>query len=344
MSTLDKDILATLTDDEREALENGDLTPEELAAMQRIAGEGDGGTADDDDDDDDDADGDGEGSDTDVGAAAPVEGRGAAPAAGDATAAAQAAAAAAAQPVAQPVAQQAADAPAAATAAAAPRYQAALPADYDTKVADLGEREKALKARFRNGELEFDDFELQRDELLREREALTVARTKAEISQEMTAQTAEQQWRSTVDAFIAATAKTGSIDYARDAEKLADLDAFVKMLAGKDENAQRPMDWFLAEAHRRVQALHGAPSTAAAPAAAPAPAPAPAAPRTVDQARAARKPAADAIPTTLAQVPGSDGPGDVAGEFADVLALDGMEYEAAIARMTPAQRERFLRA
>lgn len=336
MSTLDKDILATLTDDEREALENGDLTPEELAAMQRIAGEGDGETADDDDDDDDD-DADGEGSDTDVGAAAPVEGRGAAPAAGDATAAAPAAAAA------QPVAQQAAEAPAAAAAAAAaPRYQAALPADYDTKVADLGEREKALKARFRNGELEFDDFELQRDELLREREALTVARTKAEISQEMTAQTAEQQWRSTVDSFIAATAKAGSIDYARDAEKLADLDAFVKMLAGKDENAQRPMDWFLAEAHRRVQALHGAPSTAAAPAAAPAPAPA--APRTVDQARAARKPAADAIPTTLAQVPGSDGPGDVAGEFADVLALDGMEYEAAIARMTPAQRERFLRA
>ena len=50
------------------------------------------------------------------------------------------------------------------------------------------------------------------------------------------------------------------------------------------------------------------------------------------------------ILNTLAQVPGSDGPGDVAGEFADVLALDGMEYEAAIARMTPAQRERFLRA
>jgi hypothetical protein len=306
MSTLDKDILATLTDDEREALENGDLTPEELAAMQRIAGEGDGGTADDDDDDD------GEGSDIDV--------NGAAPAAGESPAAAPAAA----------NAQPADEAP----AAAAPRYQATLPADYDTKVADLGEREKALKASFRNGELEFDDFEAKRDELLREREALTVARTKAEISQEMTAQTAEQQWRSTVDTFIAATAKAGSIDYAKDAEKLADLDAFVKMLAGKDENAQRPMDWFLAEAHRRVQALHGAPAAARAPA-----------PQTsVDRARAARKPAADAIPTTLAQVPGSDGPGDVAGEFADVLALDGMEYEAAIARMTPAQRERFLRA
>lgn len=304
MSTLDKDILATLTDDEREALENGDLTPDEVAAMQRIA-QGASDADDDDDDGNDDAD-------ESSASAAPVEGKGAA-------ADTDAAPATPAQP-------------AGADAAAAPRYQATLPADYDTKVADLAEREKALKASFRNGELEFDDFETKRDELLREREALTVARTKAEISQEMTAQTAEQQWRSTVDTFIANTAKAGSIDYARDAEKLADLDAFVKMLAGKDEHAQRPMDWFLAEAHRRVQALHGAPAAAPAPQ------------RTVDQARAARKPAADAIPTTLAQVPGSDGPGDVSGEFADVLSLDGMEYEAAIARMTPAQRERFLRA
>jgi hypothetical protein len=304
MSTLDKDILATLTDDEREALENGDLTPDEVAAMQRIA-QGASDADDDDDDGDDDAD-------ESSASAAPVEGKGAA---------------ADTDPAPATPAQ-----PAGADAAAAPRYQATLPADYDTKVADLAEREKALKASFRNGELEFDDFETKRDELLREREALTVARTKAEISQEMTAQTAEQQWRSTVDTFIANTAKAGSIDYARDAEKLADLDAFVKMLAGKDEHAQRPMDWFLAEAHRRVQALHGAPAAAPAPQ------------RTVDQARAARKPAADAIPTTLAQVPGSDGPGDVSGEFADVLSLDGMEYEAAIARMTPAQRERFLRA
>jgi hypothetical protein len=57
-----------------------------------------------------------------------------------------------------------------------------------------------------------------------------------------------------------------------------------------------------------------------------------------------RTPPVDAVPATLANVPGGDGPGDVEGEFADVLALDGMAYEAAIARMTPTQRERFLRA
>jgi len=301
--TLDAAALANLTDDEREAVEAGDMTPEELAAMQRIAGaNGD----DDSDDEGDDGDDDGEG-------AAPVEGAAAASAAPAADAGAPAAA------------------PAAAAQAAAPRYEAKLPADFDAKVQDLATRESELKRAFRAGEIEFDDFEAKRDELLREREGLTIARTKAEIASEMTAQTAEQQWRSTVDAFLTASAK--AMDYRANAEAMGDLDAFVKMLAGKDTNADKPMEWFLQEAHKRVMALHG--STAAA-------APAPAA--TKAQAAAARKPDPTTVPVTLAQVPGGDGPGDVNGEFGDVLALDGMEYESAIARMTPAQRERFARA
>ena len=64
---------------------------------------------------------------------------------------------------------------------------------------------------------------------------------------------------------------------------------------------------------------------------------------TIQEAIAKRKPPVDAAPKTLAQVPGSDGPGDVGSEFADIEALDGMEYEDAIARMSPAQREKFLR-
>ena len=138
----------------------------------------------------------------------------------------------------------------------------------------------------------------------------------------MTAQTAEQQWRSTVDSFLNAQAKV--MDYRANAEAMGDLDAFVKMLA-----------------HKRVMALHGgnaAPAPAPAPAAASSPAEAKA------RASAARKPDPTAAPATLAQVPGADGPGDVGGEFGDVLSLDGMEYESDIARMTPAQRERFARA
>lgn len=318
MSTLDAEALATLTPEEREAIESTDMSPEEMAAMQRIADAqaGESGAAANDGDDGDDADADAEG-------APPVEDQGAAAAPAQAPAPAALDAAPAVTPAPEP---------------RAPRYEAKLPEDYDAKVQNLSEREAELKRMFKSGEIEFDDFEAQRDELLREREQLTIVRTKAEISQEMTAQTAEQQWLNTVQTFVSATAQLpadkGGIDYRVDTDKAADLDTFVKTLAARNEHADKSMDWFLKEAHRRVLALHSLGSQASAPAPAPSPAPAP----------VSRKPSLEAVPTTLAQVPGGDGPGDVTGEFSDVLSLEGLEYEQAIARMTPSQRERFLRA
>jgi hypothetical protein len=295
MSTLDPDALANLTDEERAAIEADDAQAVEPGVADAV--EASSEAADDDahgdDSDEDDGAEDEEGAGSD---AAPVE-------------------------------VSAAPAP-----APTPRYEAQLPADYDGQVKALAERESELKRAFRAGELEFDEFETRRDELLREREGLTIARTKAEIAQEMNAQTAEQQWRSTVERFLDTSA--AALDYRKDSEAMADLDGFVKMLAGREAHARQPMEWFLAEAHKRVLALRG---VAAAPAVAP----------PVDrkaEAAAARKPRMDTVPATLAQVPGADGPGDVGGEFADVLSMDGMEYETAIARMSPAQREKFARA
>jgi hypothetical protein len=301
MSTFDADALATLTDEERAAIQSDD---EDAGAAPAAEADAPGADAEGDDgDDDNDEDGDAQGEDS----------------------------AAASDPAPAP----AAAAPAAAPTTATPTgYQAALPADYDDKVKAVADREAELKRAFRAGELEFDEFETRRDELQREREGLTIARAKAEIASEMQAQTAETQWRTTVERFLDTSA--AALDYRKDSEAMADLDGFVKVLAGRESNSRQPMEWFLAEAHKRVMALRG-------PSAAPAPAPAPAVDRKAEAA-AARKPRLDDVPATLAQVPGGDGPGDIGGEFADVLALDGLEYEAAIARMTPVQRERFARA
>jgi len=63
----------------------------------------------------------------------------------------------------------------------------------------------------------------------------------------------------------------------------------------------------------------------------------------VADVKASRKSPIDAAPKTLAQVPGGNGPGDVDGnEFSDVDRLTGDAQEAAIAKMTPAQRERYM--
>lgn len=306
---LDADMLATLTPEERAAIEDDTPSADDLSAMQRIAA----GAPDDDENDDDD---------------------GGIPAA-------------AVAPVAQPVEVKQSSEPAAAVPAAnqpveevdlpttaAPAYEAKLPSDYEDQVKSLATQEADLKAKFKGGDIDFEELEVQRGELLLKREELTLARAKAEISQEMTQQTAQNQWKTTVDRFVSSASKEdGGIDYRQDVDKQADLDQFVKVLANRQENSDKPMEWFLTEAHKRVKALHGVATTEKKPD--------PAA--IAKAANDARKPPIGSVPATLAQVPGGDGPGDVAGEFADLDALDGEALEGAIAKLTPGQREKWAR-
>ena len=91
------------------------------------------------------------------------------------------------------------------------------------------------------------------------------------------------------------------------------------------DNAEKPKEFLWAEAHKLVLAARGL-----TPAAVGKPPP----PGT-------RTPPLSAVPKTLAQVPGSDGPGDVGSEFAGVDALNGDELEDAIARMSPTQRAKY---
>jgi hypothetical protein len=229
-----------------------------------------------------------------------------------------------------------------------PRYDARLPDDFDAQVKALADKELNLKQQFKAGEIEFDDFEQARSDLLVQREQLTIAKTKAEISQEMNAQTAEQLWVHAVNEFMSDTAKlsgaAGGIDYREDTQKASDLDGFVRSLAARSEHAHQSMAWFLTEAHKRVLALHGiaiktpVDQTTDSDSAAKPPV------KSVDRKPPDRKPPLDIAPKTLAMIPGGEGPGDVDGEFADVLALEGLAYEQAIARMSSTERERFLRA
>jgi hypothetical protein len=305
MSAVDEELLSTLTPEEREAFEASEYDEQELDTIKKIAGEAsDEDDADDEDDDDEDAE--------------PVEGK-AAPKADDA----EPPKAPASDPVDEP-----ADEPVAAQPVV-PRYEAQLPQDYDQQIAALKARDAELRQRFKDGEIDIDERDAGLAELAEQRERLLVLRAKAEISREMSEQTAAQQWQATINAFVAKAARDDGVDYRKDAALSNDWDQFVRVLAAKPEHADKSMEWFLAEAHKRVMALHGLAK------------PAPKDP--LSDAKAKRKPPVDAAPTTLAQVPGSDGPGDVGDEFADVMALDGWELEEAIAKMSPTQRERFLR-
>ena len=296
-AALDQDALANLTPEEREAFDAPEYNDQEKAALQRLADE----AGDDDGDPDEVLDADGN----------PV--------------------AAAKDPVkAEPQAKaDVTDVVAKAEPTPEPQaiYKAELPEDFDTKVLDIKQKTADLRAQFKAGDIDFDEFEAQKSDLDDARESLMVARTKAELSQEMTTQSAEAQWRQSINALFANVLKTEGVDYQTDMARQTDLDTFVKALANNTANQDKSPEWFLTEAHKRVNALHGAPASASA-----------AAPAAKVQNRTP-----PAAPKSIAGIPGGEGPGDVGSEFASVDALAGDDLEAAIARMTPAQREKFSR-
>lgn len=290
---LDKDMLATLTDEERAAIQE-ESGPEELAIMRAEPKVGE-------DEGDDD-----EGDDNQEENAPPVEGK---PEEG--------APAAEAEPPAAP--------PPEPEARTKPRYESALPGDYQSQVDAIKTESDALAKSFRAGEIDFDEYTVQAQALTERRDGLLAARVKAEIAGEMKAQSAEQEWRDTVQTFMRRVAKEENLNYSQDAAKQKTLDIYVKELAADESNADKPMGWFLEEAHAMVKARYGLNN------------------KRLDEkpVKPTRKPPLDALPQTLANVPGGDGPGDLAGEFTDLDGLEGIDLEQAIARMTPAQREKY---
>jgi hypothetical protein len=311
--SLDEHHASTLSDEELEAIRGEDLSEEERDLLQSVAGDGDDGDDDDEDDDepaDEDSDDDGDGAtDDDQGGDADP-----------ATVAAAEAGSAAAQPTAS-----ARQSPAS--------YEAAgLPADFQEQISATHDAQRDLLQKFQDGELEVSEYAAELSKITERRDALVAARIKAEISQEMAEQASAREWQQAVHRFIDRVAKDEQVDYRTDAARARDLDTFVRVLANDPENAQQSSEWFLQEAHKLVNARRG-------------PVPAPAAGKENPPPRPEpRKPDLKAVPKTLAHVPGSDGPGDVSDEFGNVDALEGLDLESAIARMTPAQREKYARA
>lgn len=311
---LDKDTTATMTEEELAAIRDEEYSPEELAAMKSVAGE-DGNNADDEDDDDEGSGQDGVGGDSVAKKDVAEDGN-----TPDADNGVQK------EVVISPVEERATKTP-----DFTPRLNAELPENYESKVTELRDHARSLAEKYRSGEIEFDEYQTESDKLAAEREALATQKAKAEIAADFNTQTFEQRWNFAVQAFVDNVRDGEKIDYRADAAKQADLDTFVRALAGKSENNDKPMEWFLSEAHKRVKALHGLSD-----------APTPPTPSSDKPTVPSRKPPAP--PVTLSQVPGGEGKGDVGGdEFSDLDGLDGLELEEAIAKMNPAQRERYLR-
>lgn len=223
------------------------------------------------------------------------------------------------------------DAPAApASSSAAPRapaYVAELPADFAEKQAANKQARAELKTKFNNGDLDMEEYDAEAERLDEERMSLMAQKQRAEISKEMTEQAAQNDWKAAISSFMDDASKNGEIgivDYQKDENKARDFDAMVKGLASA--NPDKPLDWYLYEAHKRVVALHEIPVVAKA-----------------SKKDAGRKPPVDTITQNLAHMPGGSGDGDAfEDEFAAIDKLTGMAAERAVAALSPQKQALYL--
>lgn len=315
MSTQDDDRLRLLSDSERAAMEDNDYDPEEdnKAALAEI-GRGNLDNGGDDEDDDNAA------AAAPAPAAAPVE----APAASPAAAPAEAPAAAPSDGDVPADELTPAPSPAAQTA-----YKSELPKDYEDQVKANREALTDLRKKFDDGELDAAEFHTKFDELQDQRADLRDLKNRAKLAAEMQQQAESNAWVNTINTFVAEAAtkaELGIVDYSKDAAKQADLDTFVKALGNAPGNENKPMRWFLEEAHKRVVALHNIPTTKKAP------------------ADTKRKPDASGVVQNLSDVPGGGGDADPVGdEFVELDKLNGLDYERALSKLSPEKREQYLR-
>ena len=228
-----------------------------------------------------------------------------------------------------------------------PRYSAPAVDKYDEKIAALETRDAEAVSKFKAGDLELDQLLAEQSKVAKERRALDEAKVKHDISAEMSSQTDKQAWLNEVDRFMFQVRKTDGVDYKKNRTLNAAFDQAVKDLAGAQDKAgnyinnDRSPRWFLREAHKQVLKDIGRGKATDEDAG-----------EKGDDKKAKTKAAADArkpdpkkLPKTLAKVPAADDE-DVRGEgeFSELDGLDGLELEDAVARMTPAQQEKWARS
>lgn len=218
-----------------------------------------------------------------------------------------------------------------------PRYVVDLPADFQQQLSGVESDIAALEQKYRDGDVDFDEFRAQERQLIGKREELSSQRVKAEIAAEQSAQASTQEWEWNVKRFFRETNKAEGIDYQNDVKANKALDSFVKTLASDPDNAQRDSEWFLQEAHKRTKLLLGiGKATAQADPASPTQK------RATDPAKGRDK--APAPRVAMGDLPqAGETAGDVGGdEFGYLDKLSGIALERALRKLSTEQSERYL--
>lgn len=212
-------------------------------------------------------------------------------------------------------------APAVASAEAAelPTYKAEVPQDYKAQRAELMKAKADAMKKLMDGEIDAETFAAEDMRVADALEDLAAARIRAETLQEANAQS-QQAYQARAIQRLIANAKS-EVDYAADATAQKQFDTSLQVLAAQPDNAGKDFADLIEDAHKMVKAMRG---IAQAP----------------KQPAAERKPAGD-VPVTLRSLPSASTP-NTGGVIEQIARLKGPAYEAAYAKLTPAQQAALL--
>lgn len=219
-----------------------------------------------------------------------------------------------------------------------PDMRLAGPEDYEGRMKALDERSDVVLKKFEDGEISSQDMMKETRAIERERTELIVHQANAIASVAMTEKAAKNRWDVEQEIFFEAHKEYNEDHILRSA-----LNAAVVSIARAPENGNRTGTWVLEQAHKEIQKRFASqtqsPKTEAAPAGTP-----PAATDAVRKTEAGRRPDLKAVPKTLSNLPPAGDAETGSSEFANLDGLEGLDFENALAKLSPDQQARYLKS
>lgn len=203
-----------------------------------------------------------------------------------------------------------------------PEFKSTLKDGHSESVADLTAKANELNEKLRNGEIDIVDYVSQKDVIDAELFELRLSADRAKWASEQNEQITAQRWKWEVDRFLSQK----SSEMYSDKIAFAALNAAINEIATNPDNQNRSQAWLLEEADRQVRSRFG---VASAPVAL-VPKPEPAAPITG--------------PKTISAIPAA-APAPVGDDLMSKIGmLEGEELERYVARLSPADVDKLVRA
>lgn len=202
----------------------------------------------------------------------------------------------------------------------APLLVAQAPADAEAKLTEITGKKEELRTKYNDGDITFEEYEAEKDGLVKQEREIERAVDKAQIAADMQQQQQKNQWDADCNAFLAANPEYN------DTARFAKINEAVIALANMPSNKDLSGPEILSKAHKFVKADAG---------------------EEVKPAVKGEKPAVipkPDLPPNLGKVP-SAAPIDTGeGRFAALDKLEGMAFETALAKLSDSEREAYLAA